>query len=134
MLNQWNTAQSVLAIAEAVLNARIALAQGRRPEGVDLLKQAVQLEDALNYGEPPDWMLPVRETLGATLLLGGEPAAAEKVFRAALVKHPRSGRCLFGLGESLKTQKNEYAARFVAQEFQAAWQNADKKELRLQDF
>jgi hypothetical protein len=134
MLNQWNSAQSVLAIAEAFLNARFALAKGKRAEGIDLLRQALQLEDALNYGEPPDWMLPVRETLGAALLQNGDAAAAEKVFRAGLGQYPRSGRCLFGLRESLKAQKNDYAARMVAREFEAAWQNADNKELRLLDF
>jgi tetratricopeptide (TPR) repeat protein len=133
-LNEWNTAQSVLAIADLVLQGRMAMVQGKRSEGIALLRQAVPLEDALNYGEPPDWMLPVRETLGAALLIGGEPAAAEEVFRAGLKQYPRSGRCLFGLCESLKAQKKEFAARLVAQEFQAAWQNADKKELDLQGF
>jgi hypothetical protein len=94
----------------------------------------LRVEDALQYGEPPDWMLPVRETLGAVLLLGGDAAEAEKVFRAGLVQYPRSGRCLFGLRECLKAQKQEYAAGLIDQQFQAAWKNADGKELRLEDF
>ncbi|MHB1423817.1 MAG: hypothetical protein ACYC3I_11605 [Gemmataceae bacterium] len=71
--------------------------------------------------------------LGAVLLASGEPAEAEQVFRAELATHPRSGRSLFGLRESLKAQKKEYAARLVDREFQTAWKNAEQKELRLED-
>jgi tetratricopeptide (TPR) repeat protein len=133
-VSDWNSAESVLGIAEAVLEAKMALARDDRPRAVELLRLGVQREDALNYGEPPDWMLPVRETLGAVLLLGGDVPEAEKVFRAGLVQHPRSGRCLLGLRESLKAQKKDYAARLVDQEFKAAWQNADGKEPDLKDF
>jgi tetratricopeptide (TPR) repeat protein len=133
-VSDWNTVQSVLGIAEAVLDAKIALSRDDRPKALELLRQAVQMEDALNYGEPPDWMLPVRETLGAVVLLGGDAAEAEKVFRAGLAQYPRNGRCLLGLGESLKVLKKDYAARLIAQEFQTAWQNADSKEPDLKGF
>jgi tetratricopeptide (TPR) repeat protein len=126
-VSDLNTAESVLGIAEAVLDAKMALARADRPRALDLLRQAVKQEDGLNYGEPPDWMLPVRETLGAVLLLGGDAAEAEKVFRAGLVQHPRSGRCLLGLRESLKAQKKDYAARLIDQEFRSAWHKADKE-------
>jgi tetratricopeptide (TPR) repeat protein len=132
-ISDWNTAQSVLGIAEVVLNAKLALARNDRRAAVELLRQGVQKEDALLYGEPPDWITPVRETLGAVLLLSGDAAEAEKVFRAGLEQHRRSGRCLLGLRESLKAQKKDHAARLVDQEFQAAWKNADVKELRLED-
>jgi tetratricopeptide (TPR) repeat protein len=134
MIGQWNTAERVLGIAQAVLDAKIALSHEERPKAVELLRAAEQMEDALTYGEPPDWLLPVRETLGAVLLLGGDAAEAEKVFRAGLVRYPRSGRCLLGLRESLKVQKRDYEARLIAQEFEAAWQNADGKEPDLKGF
>jgi len=133
-VSDWNTAESVLGIAELVLDARLALNRNERPKAVDLLRKAVTMEDALNYGEPPDWMLPVRETLGAVLLLGGDAAEAEKVFRAGLSQFPRSGRCLFGLRESLKVQKKDYAARQIDLEFQAAWRSADAKEPELKGY
>jgi tetratricopeptide (TPR) repeat protein len=132
--SQWNTAANVLAIAEADLAARFALAANNRPGAVKLLRQALQQEDALAYGEPPDWITPVRETLGAVLLLGGDAVEAEQVFRAGLVQEPRSGRCLFGLRESLKAQKRDYAAAQVDRQFRTAWQNADVKELRLEEY
>jgi hypothetical protein len=110
------------------------LARNKRPKTLELLRQAVVEEDALHYGEPPDWMLPVRETLGAVLLLGGDAAEAEKVFRAGLAQYPRSGRCLFGLRESLKIQKQDYGARQIDQELQAAWRSADVKEPDLKGY
>jgi tetratricopeptide (TPR) repeat protein len=133
-LGDWNTAQSVLSIAGAMLDARLALARQDRTRALALLRKAVAMEDALQYGEPPDWIYPVRETLGAVLLLGGDAAEAEKVFRAALEKHPRSGRSLFGLRESLMAQKKDYDARLVDQQFQAAWKNADGKGLRIEGY
>ncbi|MCI0457905.1 MAG: hypothetical protein L0Z62_13140 [Gemmataceae bacterium] len=132
--SDWNTAQSVLGIAEKVLDAKLAVARGEKGRAVEVLQQAVKMEDALNYGEPPDWFLPVRETLGAVLLTDGKAAEAEKVFRAGLAQHARSGRCLLGLCESLRAQGRAHSARLVEQEFRAAWRNADPKELRLTDF
>src|SRR5262249_35672143 len=58
-VSDWNSAESILAIAEAVLDAKLAVAQDNRAKAVELLRRAVQMEDALSYGEPPDWMLPV---------------------------------------------------------------------------
>ena len=69
--------------------------------------------------------MPVRELLGGALMANGDHAEAEKVFRADLEKHPRNGRSLFGLMESLKAQGKRSAAEFVKIEFDAAWKNAD---------
>ncbi|MBM4067836.1 MAG: hypothetical protein FJ271_02660 [Planctomycetes bacterium] len=133
MISDWNSAQSVLAIAAAVLDAKLALAVKERARCLDLLRRAVAMEDALAYGEPPDWFLPVRETLGAALLDVGDAAEAEKVFRAGLAQHPRNPRCLFGLRESLKAQRKDYAAQMINIEFQRAWRHAEPQALRLED-
>jgi hypothetical protein len=127
-----NRAASVLAIAENVLGARVALARNDKRTAIELLTKAVAAEDALKYNEPADWDAPVRESLGGALLLNNEPEAAEKVFRADLEKHPRSGRSLFGLSESLKAQGKKYAAQLVRREFEGAWKNADVQ-LRVED-
>jgi hypothetical protein len=44
-----------------------------------------------------------------------------------LERNRRSGRSLFGLTESLKAQKKDYAAALVQREFESAWKNADVK-------
>jgi hypothetical protein len=133
MVSTLNTAHAVFAIAAAELEARFALQEGKRARAVELLRQAAQLEDALHYTEPPDWIAPVRETLGAVLYLAGSHQEAEQVFRAGLARNRRSGRCLFGLRESLRAQGNDYAAAFIDVEFQTAWRRADFTP-RLEDF
>ncbi|MGH9836795.1 MAG: tetratricopeptide repeat protein [Blastocatellia bacterium] len=127
-----NTAASVFKIAEHVLDARIASAKGDRRGAVDHWRKAVAAQDALNYDEPPGWYYPVRESLGAALLLAGNAAEAEKVFRRDLEDNPRNGRSLFGLAESLKKQGKAQDAREAQAEFEKAWKNADTK-LKIED-
>lgn len=122
-----NTAAAVLKIAELELEGRIAMARGDKKAAIDLLEQAVAAEDATNYAEPADWDLPVREVLGGMLFSTGNYAAAEKVFRAEILRRPRNGRALFGLAESLRRQNKQGAAQSVQVEFENAWQYADTK-------
>lgn len=127
-----NKASNIMKIAEDVLGARIALVKRDHKSAIELLKRAVEAEDALAYDEPPGWFLPVRETLGGVLYLSGDYAEAEKVFRADLAKNPRSGRSLFGLRESLKALGKKYAAQMVQREFESAWKSADTQ-LKMED-
>jgi tetratricopeptide (TPR) repeat protein len=127
-----NTARSVLQVAEQMLAGKLALARGDKQTALELLRKAVEAEDALSYNEPADWDLPTREALGGALVTSGDNAEAEKVFRAELTKHLRNGRALFGLVESLKRQGKTSAAQMVQREFQTAWEKADTK-LRVED-
>jgi hypothetical protein len=63
----------------------------------------------------------VRESLGAALLMNGDNAGAEKVFREDLDRHLRNPRSLFGLQQALKAQKRDYDASFVEKQFQSSW-------------
>jgi Flp pilus assembly protein TadD len=74
----------------------------------------------------------VRQSLAAALLRNGNAEEAEAVFRAALEKHPRDGRLLFGLWQSLKAQKRDNEAALVEQQFNSAWKDATVK-LRLEE-
>lgn len=127
-----NPAAKVMGVADTVLVARIASAKGDNKTTVDMLRKAVELEDGLAYDEPPIWFLPVREMLGGALMKSGDFGAAEQVFRADLERNKRNGRSLFGLKESLRAQKKNYAATLVQREFELAWKNADAK-LTLKD-
>lgn len=127
-----NSARSILNLAENVLAAKIAISARENKKAIELLKKAVEIEDAFAYDEPPAWFLPARESLGGALLVNRDFAEAEKVFRADLLKNPRNGRSLFGLRESLKAQGKTYAAATVQAEFERTWRNADTQ-LRVQD-
>jgi tetratricopeptide (TPR) repeat protein len=124
-----NTTGDVMLLASAVLEARM---QNSAAAAVPLWKRAVSVQDGLTYDEPPAWYYPIRESLGAALLLAGDPAAAEAVFHEGLRRGPNNGRMLFGLLESLQTQHNTQAASEVKKEFQRAWSGSDIT-LRLAD-
>lgn len=132
MVGSLNTAPPYFAVATNVLDARIAEAKGDRKAAIASWTKAVAAEDALSYDEPPTWYYPTRESLGAALLLDGQAVEAEKVFRADLELHPRSGRSLYGLSESLKAQKRAADAAWAQAQFEAAWKDADTK-VRLED-
>ena len=127
-----NPTHDVLAVAPPALDARIAAAKGDPAAAIAAWKQAVEAEDKIPYDEPPDWYYPVRESLGAALLLDGQKAEAEQVFRDDLQRNPRNPRSLFGLWECLKAQKKGADAEWVRRAFQAAWKNADV-EIRIED-
>jgi len=120
----FNKAADVLSIATAIVAARLAPTPA---EAVSHLQRAVAAQDSLAYDEPPDWYYPVRESLGAALLLAGKPAEAEGVFREGVKRSPRNGRMLFGLMESLRAQGKNEDAGWVRREYDAAWSKADVK-------
>ena len=116
-----NKAKDVLKIAKDVLGAKIALAKKDNASAIAQLQEAVSVQDTLKYDEPEDWFFPVRESLGAALLMDGDAAGAEKVFREDLDRHPRNPRSLFGLEQALKAQQRDYDAGFVQKQFRASW-------------
>ena len=116
-----NKAKDIMKIAKDVLGAKIALAKNENDGAVVMLRDAVAIQDTLKYGEPPDWFFPVRESLGATLLMSGDAAGAEKVFRDDLDRNLRNPRSLWGLHQALLQQKREYDAGFVQKQFESSW-------------
>ena len=119
------SARNILSLATKVLDARLAWARGSQADAVRLWTSAVNLADKVPYDEPPVWYYPVRESLGAALLLSGKTAEAERTFRDDLVRHTRNARSLFGLHESLIKQGKRADAVWVQQAFAEAWKNAD---------
>ena len=124
----------MLALARTVLDARIAWINGQRAESIALWNKAVAAGDKLAYDEPPVFFYPLRESLGAALLLDGKAADAERVFRDDLERHPRNARSLYGLRESLNRQSKTTDAAWITRAFQDAWKNADGQTLDLEKF
>jgi len=124
MYDMLNNVGAVFKIHENLLAAEIDRSRHDDKAAIDLLKQSVAAEDALNYSEPPPWYPPVRPILGRVLLEDKDFAEAEKVFRADLEKHPRNARALAGLRDCLNAQGRKYEADQIDQQFRAAWKVA----------
>ena len=127
-----NKTKDIMKIAENLVGAKIALVKKDSNSGIKMLTEAVAIQDTLKYGEPPDWFFPVRESLGGALLMNGDAAGAEKVFREDLNRNPRNPRSLFGLRQSLLQQKRDYDAGFVQKQFESSWKGGSLA-LKLDD-
>lgn len=123
-----NSAGQIVDVIRKTLAARLA----PKEKAIALWREVVKAEDALNYGEPPDWIFRARESLGAALLRAGQAKEAEQVFREELTRLRRSGRALFGLMHALRDQKRMEEARLVQREWQAAWPSDTP--LRMEDY
>ena len=106
-----NTCESILEIAEQMMEGELAY----RKEDYDVafahLRKSVAMDDALPYEEPWGWMQPTRHALGALLLEQGRVEEAEEVYRADLgfdatlsraAQHPDNVWSLHGLHECLE--------------------------------
>jgi tetratricopeptide (TPR) repeat protein len=120
-----NAGRNVLAVAEPMLDGEILFREGQTKEGLARLRDAVAAEAKLRYDEPPDWIIPVRHALGASLLQVGRVQEAEQVYRDDLARWPENGWSLFGLSRALKLQHRDLEAAEVEKRFRAVWQHAD---------
>ena len=116
-----------ISIAPHALMGEIATRSGKLDEGIGHFREAIKIEDAGLYFEPPKWYYPIRESLGAALLKAGKPAEAEAVYREDLKRFPENGWSLFGLATALRAQGKSAEAAVVDQRFSKAWSAADIK-------
>jgi tetratricopeptide (TPR) repeat protein len=112
---EFNRSGAVLGIATEVLAGHIAEAKGDLSGAINHLREAARREDALVYGEPPEWTVPVREELGALLVKAGRPEEAEQVFREDLKRFPQNLWAQEGLAEALRLLNREKEAEVLAE-------------------
>jgi len=123
-----NTAESVMALANRMIEGELLIAEGKLDPGLEELRAALVLEDALNYDEPPSWMIPLRHTIGANLMAAGRFAEAEQIYRDDLKRLPENGWSLFGLSEALAAQEKHGADLDATRvRFNKIWAKADVK-------
>jgi tetratricopeptide (TPR) repeat protein len=123
----FNTADKLLAMGSATLAGEIESAKGQHDQAINYFKEAVAIQDALNYEEPPPWYYPVRETLGMELLAAGKTPDAEQVFRDDLKQNPENGWSLNGLALCLRARNASDEAASVDERLKKAWAHADVK-------
>lgn len=97
-----NSVKDLLAVDAIMLQGEIAYNDCDYEGAFTLLRQAVQMQDNLNYDEPWGKMQPIRHSLGGLLLEQGHVAEAMKIFREDLKYHPRNPWALVGLIRCLK--------------------------------
>jgi len=122
-----NGAKAILEIAVEVLAGEMAAKRGDFDQAIARLHRGILLEDNLIYNEPPDWHVPVRQSLGAVLLESDRAAEAEAVYWQDLTRNRENGWSLYGLMQSLRAQGKKDQALAIEKRFQAAWSRSDIK-------
>jgi tetratricopeptide (TPR) repeat protein len=120
-----NPVREILGVAERVLDGEIAYRRGEHDRAFALLREAVALDERLNYDEPWGWMEPARHALGALLTEQGRYAEALDVYEANLRRYPENGWALHGLAECLENLDRTAEATAVRERFDAAWARSD---------
>jgi tetratricopeptide (TPR) repeat protein len=120
-----NEVARVLAVAEKVLAGEIAYRAGLIEPAFALLREAVALDELLNYDEPWGWMEPAQHALGALLVDQGRFAEARAVYESNLERYPENGWALHGLAECLDGLGQSTEAAAARARFERAWARAD---------
>jgi tetratricopeptide (TPR) repeat protein len=120
-----NGAKAILDIATEVLAGELAAKRGDYDNAIARLHRAILLEDNLIYNEPPDWHVPVRQSLGAVLLEAERADEAESIYWQDLNQNRENGWSLFGLVQSLQAQGKAEQAVVIEARFRKAWNRAD---------
>jgi tetratricopeptide (TPR) repeat protein len=123
----FNSLHEVIAIAQKVLAGELAGAKGDYDEAARLLKEAIVIEDQLQYQEPPDWFFSVRHHLGAILLDAKKPREAIEVFNEDLQTYPKNGWALSGLKKAYEDLNEKDQAAAIDAQLKEAWATADVK-------
>ena len=71
--------------------------------------------------EPPYWYYPVRQSLGAALLLAGDLDRAEQTFRASVIRMPNNGWALYGLLQVSSARQDRFASARFEELLDRAW-------------
>lgn len=120
-----NSVSAILEVAREMVAGEVAYRRGNLDVAFNHLREAVRLDDLMNYDEPWGWVQPARHALGALLLEQGLSTEAERVYRRDLERHPNNGWSLHGLAECLRRTGRTSDALHYENLFTKAWARAD---------
>ena len=92
---------------------------------IQKLTRAVEIEDSLNYNEPPDWFFSVRHNLATVLIEAGSLEDAIEVLQQDLKNFPENGWALSGLTRPYHDTEQELLWNEYKERFFRAWEHAD---------
>jgi len=114
-------------LSEKILQGIIAEEKNDYATAIAILREAVNMEDAMLYNEPRDWVLPVRQYLGNTLIKVKQYAEAEKVYKEDLRINPNNAWSLTGLQNVLMLQNKTSEVTKIKTELSKALIKSDVK-------
>ena len=115
-----------VAIQHLGASAWLAFADGRKDEGLSLMRQAADREDKIEKNAvTPGPIAPAREQLGEMLLALKKPAEALLAFETTLKKEPNRYRAIAGAAEAARATGNKAAMRKYSQALVLASAKAD---------
>jgi len=125
------TFQKRLGAIRHFVPGEIALQRESYELAIPHLEKAVQAEDELGYGgEPPEYLQPIRHTLGAVYFKAGRYEDAERVYREDLAEFPGNSWSLYGLSRALLARDKTAEAERAEMEYAQSWANADVPPLK----
>lgn len=120
-----NSVHTLLQIAQRVLEGEILASENKFEESIQILTEAVSLEDGLNYNEPPDWFFSVRHHLGAVLVEAGRAEDAITTFEADLDRLPKNGWALHGMLAAYADLGDSHRLAEIKERLEIVWAHAD---------
>lgn len=120
-----NAGKLVLDIGVLMAKGELEYRKENYDEAFELLRQAVEKDDALRYDEPWGWMMPIRHSLGALLTEQGHYQEATEVYLKDLQLHPDNGWALKGLATCYHMTGKHQQALHMDNLFSNAWVRSD---------
>jgi tetratricopeptide (TPR) repeat protein len=119
-------------IQRRIASAWIAYAEGRKDEGITMLRAAADAEDATDKSAvTPGPLAPARELLGYMLLDLGKPQDARAAFEATMKKEPQRFRGLYGAAQAAAAAGDRAAAGTYYKQLLELTRGSDSKRPEL---
>ena len=123
----FNNTHQLLQIARRVLKGEILASEKKYDESIALLEEAVIMEDALLYQEPPDWFFSVRHHLGAIQIEAKKYQDAIITYEEDLKNLPKNGWALHGLKLAYQEMDDVVNLTRIDERLEEIWSTADIK-------
>lgn len=122
-----NSVYDLVQIASKVLEAEILASEEDYTTSIVLLKDAIIIEDALNYNEPPDWFFSVRHHLGAIQNKAKKYEDAIVTYTNDLKRLPKNGWAYNGLMLAYQGLNDTESTNKINSLYKESWKGADFK-------
>jgi tetratricopeptide (TPR) repeat protein len=103
--------EMLVEMTEHLLLGRAAMIEGRYRDAAAAYRRAMVLQESAEFGsDPPPFWYPVRRSLAAALLAGGDAAGAQRQLSASLREWPNDPLALFLIAKSAEKLGQSAAA------------------------